>query len=518
MKYCLAIVISIAASKAFAQNYVMDPGTPFLPEKYAGEKNYIGDNDKAFFTLKKDTKGKSYNYYIDKFDKKSQKKEWTVDIKFAELTWEVPLVALGELVRTVLTNDKLYVFVKYYDKPAQEVKCLMKTITLDGKQDDFKEIARMQSDSWGINGRNFYYILCPDKSKLLLMQEFEWPKKPSETHIILYDLKNFEKIWEKDLPNGYNNSTLSTYSYNLDNAGNFNFLFRYRLSSENEDLGICMGILNSKSDQAKIIELNPEQGKEIYNSRVMQTKDGKFLYTGIYKDIYNKKEKKNRKAGIFAFLISPSGSIESSQFSPFPADVDQKLTYDLGLVEAAAGQKYYSITKLEEMNGSFYLFENHSYTINSNGAYTSYEREFIVTRIDGKGKVQWTKIFPKATFSKMNTYNIVARNNKFYLFYMENPVNLEKYTLETYEPKKYKEIGKFNGSTFMGLEISEDGSASRKVIMENNGWCYDPEPYNILVDKDNGLLLRMVYDKSQKGHDKRTENDGKERYDILRIQ
>jgi hypothetical protein len=76
--------------------------------------------------------------------------------------------------------------------------------------------------------------------------------------------------------------------------------------------------------------------------------------------------------------------------------------------------------------------------------------------------------------------------------------------LETYVPEKYKEIKNYNGSAVVALEISSDGSAKRTKIFDNKGWCYDPQPFNILIEKDNSLLMRMI-------------NRDKERFDVIKV-
>ena len=52
--------------------------------------------------------------------------------------------------------------------------------------------------------------------------------------------------------------------------------------------------------------------------------------------------------------------------------------------------------------------------------------------------------------------------------------------------------------------FDEKGELSRKEVFKNEGWCYDPYSINILLDKDNGLLLRMI-------------NEAEERYDKISI-
>jgi hypothetical protein len=155
------------------------------------------------------------------------------------------------------------------------------------------------------------------------------------------------------------------------------------------------------------------------------------------------------------------------------------------------------------VQGEFYMIENHKYTISGDGIAT-YEREFIISKIGKKGQILWTKIYPKSTVNKLNTFNILVKGDKMYLFYLEHPKNLENSTVETYNELKYENIGNYNGSVMVALEVSSDGSAKRDKVFENKGWCYDPQPFNILLEGENSLLLRMI-------------NKDQERFDVLKV-
>lgn len=86
-----------------------------------------------------------------------------------------------------------------------------------------------------------------------------------------------------------------------------------------------------------------------------------------------------------------------------------------------------------------------------------------------------------------------------YLFYAEHPKNLEKTTLEDYNPKKYAEIENYNGSVLVCTSVDEKGNLSRKEVFKNLGWCYDPSSTNIILD--NSLLIKMI-NKDQERFDK----------------
>lgn len=209
-------------------------------------------------------------------------------------------------------------------------------------------------------------------------------------------------------------------------------------------------------------------------------------------------------------FVDPSTSkIYQQSFDYFTAPVIEKLNYKDGLIDADPAEKFYSFKKILAFNGNVYLIESHSYSItgsHSNGVSStdSYERELLVTKYNNSGKMEWMKIIPKFTVNNLNSFNCLINNGTIYLFYPEHPKNLEKSTVDNYDTKGYKEVKFFNGAAVVCTSISESGSVKRKQLFINEGWCYDPLPYDISLEENNGLIFKMI-------------NKEKERYDLINI-
>jgi hypothetical protein len=513
-KFLFILIIFIFISNTSkSQDYTIKKGEAFSPPNDSKWAGYVGENTTNVFLFRIKTRGKGTKYFLESIDKKTLQKQYEKELPLEEET-TIPLDPAVTSIRTFCLNDKIQICISGYSKKEKLNKYFIKTINTDGSFGRMEEII---SSPDKISISNY---VSKDKTKLLLVNELPWSEGKQNTSASLYDVETLEKIWTKQLPDQYKDSKIESYYYNLDNSGNLCFLFNYLANAETKQIGIGVGFIQSNSQKARMFVLPNEKKYSIENGRTMITED-KFIFTGLFKQdalpdeekVKNMKPKEairyaaelktQKQAGTFSYLVDIASGTVKTQFELFPEDVAQKLDYAQGLVEKGAGNKYYTASELTTMNGDFYLIENHKYTISGDGIAT-YEREFVVTKINSSGEIKWTKIFPKNTVNNLNTFNIVNHKNSIYLFYLEHPKNLENSTLETYNPQKYSEIRNYNGSVVIGLVINPDGTATRKQIFENKGWCYDPQPFNILLEKDNSLLIRMI-------------NKGEERFDILKI-
>jgi hypothetical protein len=507
----LALFINVSV---FSQQYSIVKGTGFTPPDASKWGGFAGENDDSFFILRIKTRGKGTTYYIESISKKTREKQFEVELPL-EKEADVALDPVYLDMRLFCANQRIFVFFKGQSKSDKNVKYFMKTVFADGKLGDMVEILNTAEKV----DLNFYQ--SPDKTKILILQDNPWVEQRQMSEAILYEASTFKKVWSKKLPSEYKSSVMESYFYNLDNQGNLYFLFNYLEDADAKKIGTGIGVLSDKAEKAKMLPLPNKNNYTIENGRAKVTSDGKLVFTGLYKFSVKKDEqrykelsKKERVAydkeldaqkeiGFFSYYFDKDAFTVSADFKKFPEEVAKKLEYAGGLLTFGAANKYYSASGLVEVQGEFYMIENHKYTISGDGIAT-YEREFIISKIGKKGQILWTKIYPKSTVNKLNTFNILVKGDKMYLFYLEHPKNLENSTVETYNELKYENIGNYNGSVMVALEVSSDGSAKRDKVFENKGWCYDPQPFNILLEGENSLLLRMI-------------NKDQERFDVLKV-
>jgi hypothetical protein len=500
MKKIALIIALLTFGISFAQTFSIKNGTPYRVDDGSQFNYYIGNNESGVYLARTTTKGKGITKVIQKLDSKTLAEVYSSGFV---------LDKYEEITNQVLLENKIIVFTSVYNKEEQTKYCILREFDNNtGKMiGDKKVVGSLPSDPMGVNGRNFYVIFSPNRSKLLIISEFKWPKKASEVKAEIYETASYKKLATKNIIGDYANSTISSFDYRIDNTGNLYYLFYYMMDFE-EEIGGWAFASEKLTDTKTSITPLPFAKLEIQNG-TFEFVNNDLMFCGVYKDIVKKKEKKEGKVadvGVYSFFFDgASGEIKRKGFDYFKPEIKEKLTYKDGLIEESPAKKFYSLENIITFNNNAYLIESHSYAISSNNGYTSYERELIVSKFNTEGKLEWMRIIPKFTANNLTNFNFLVKNNKVYLFYAEHPKNLEKYTVDNYDARKYNDIKNYNGSVLVCTTFDENGILSRKEVFKNEGWCYDPISTNILLDKDNGLLLRMI-------------NRGEERYDKITIQ
>lgn len=145
-----------------------------------------------------------------------------------------------------------------------------------------------------------------------------------------------------------------------------------------------------------------------------------------------------------------------------------------------------------------------------NGNYTNthiahYDKELVVARFNTKyNDNKRLSLIPKFCHYKLENYHTYMKNSSLYVVYAEHPKNLEEYTLTDYDPTKYHIVGSYNGSVTVCTKINADGTMKRETLFENKGWCFKPENRDVILERENALILHIIKGK-------------KERYDKLII-
>jgi hypothetical protein len=404
------------------------------------------------------------------------------------------------LDKIFLKGDKILVFTQKYIQEEKAVYLLLREYeTLSGNLiGGIKQITI--SHPTDNNYSPFEICFSPNNTKMAIVSVYEKPKQ-----VTIYETNSNKKIGIKTLIQSYKNVDIaSSHNYTLDDNGAFFYIFTYNKKTD------CIANIQPEATQPLVTDLVYENIQK--NHALELVNNNTIAYVGVFRDdvpfekpftykgiTYLQTDYDVKvKGGIFSYFIdTKTNELKNKNANHFSDDVEKKLSYEIGLIKGRTGLKYYSYEKTVVLNGCVYVIESHSYTFEFSNktkysVSTSVERELIITKYTEDGKMDWMKIIPKCTMDKLNNFNLVIRNNKLNFFYAENPKNLKKGTVDNYDPEKYAEISNYNGSVLVCTTIDEKGNLNRTEVLKNQGWCYDPDPMNILLDNNNTLIIRMI--------------------------
>jgi hypothetical protein len=492
----------------FTQNYSITSGKEHLMDEDFKTSISFAEDEKYIYSYSIFEKG-HMNYFITKQEKGTLKKIWAYDTKFID--FDIPFYQKKVFnFIPIFTGKKVLLFDKIYDKKSKEVCLMLKTVTVEGKlEKTWTKITSLESDPFGVVGRNFYCSISPDFSQLIIVSQFAWDKKPQITAINRYNPATMEKIvGDINLPSNYKAGDVSNYNFNVDNRGSITYIMKFWNKQTDDNMSYAFSFVDKRNAKPMINELVIAPKWEMGDCMAKQAENGNIIYAGTFKDVPVKKSKLELKAGAFFFSVDSTGKLISNEFKYFSEEVEKKLYYEVGgNVGKPAAKKFFRIKQIIEINGDYYMIANNSYSLMDGAIENPIEREFIVSKFQANGKMEWIKSFPKFTRGDLNGFNLMVHNNKFYLFYLEHPKNVKKKEkgLNDYDPEDYNCIYNNHGSVVVGLEISPDGTAVRNTVEDaDKDWFFISASPNTTLEKGNSLLIKMIKGKN-------------ERFDVLKI-
>jgi hypothetical protein len=479
------ITLTLFSIRGLAQISIKE-GVVLDVEKGAEFDRVIGSDNNSFFVYRVKTKGAGTHYFVEKYDKKTLNMTFSQDLKLEEFP-NANLDPKRTSSWTIMGENKVYVFFPVYAKQDQRKILVLRAISKSGQLDNFKEV-----DSNPERGADFYVKTSPDSSKFLIINELQLPAKAQEVKATLYNASDFSKIWTKTLPDGYKDSGIRSSSYVVNNEGAVAFYFYYMKDFANEEVGGAISVMAKDNDQSSAVELDLPKPKEPYLLEMKFTNNKELACAGIFRDNAKRatKEKKLRNAGVFYYFVNTAEmSLTSSGNDYFPADVTHDLTYN-SPDGKEPGEKYYSSSQLEVVDGNYYLLSEHGYDY-SDGA--RYRREIIVSKINSsEGKVEWTRLLQKYSTDKSGLYNVLGHGGKLYIFCLEHPDAEKKLAGgKTFDPGKYPVASGISGPNVLAYEIDEAGKVKRNIIYKNEGFCYQPQYQDVTLESGNDLLIYM---------------------------
>lgn len=374
----------------------------------------------------------------------------------------------------IFLDNKIYLFTNHYDGANKTLHLRVLDKETGKVIQEKKQYGSLASDPFGKDSREFIIKLSADKTKICIISSFQWNKKPQEVKAILYEVEGMKQIAEYKFPDMLNNVLIKSYSYNLNSDGNLFYVFRNDVKEKDAPKKETLAIYNFQTKATNYKELEPSTKSLEYSRSFL--KGDTYYITGSFTETISKKEK---KVGTYCKTYNIKNLDQFSlTFDYYPADIETKLAYKDGSGKRELSEKEIKLTNVYETANGFYLVQNLAYTKETSGQQATYvkyySREFLITKYNKDGKVEFVRTLPKYAWKDMYNSDIMESNGNLYVIYCEHPKNLEKYTIDNYDPSNYDDIGDIRGPVPVCVKITPEGKITRQNLQKNEDWCYYP--------------------------------------------
>ncbi len=500
------------------------------PELYSDRdfklNKIIGGDEEHFYVYRIRSRGFGTDYYIEKYNKQSLKREFIKAIP-------LPEEANAEILDVLFSQNNICVFYKIYNKKTDRKSLVLQSISTNGDfSPDLKEIKTVSADksqyAW------FKVVANEDTSKFLIITEYHREKNEiKKINLLLMDAKNIKKLSEKELPGIYNNMAMDVIDYKTDNNDNAYFLFRTlgkQFGEKRSTYKTYIGILKNNAEQVQVSELPIANDYYVGDAEFLKN-NNELVCAGFYKDVIERQGRDLIDVGVFYYAYNfDTGELISKSNKLFSEDLLAKLTYR----RQQPGYFDYKIDYVKKIGNDIYLIgqqysEEYVYYYNpstrSTTSYWYYDyKDILVAKLNGSNNIDWVKNIPFRYSMRMNNphifmhYFVYGTPANLYVFYDDHHKNYTGNTFGDYDPKKIKYYGSIHGSNFIGAQINlGTGTLTRQIVFENKDYCFAPiQENNLQFIAANNTQIFVSDGKSQIII--YTENRGAERFTKLKLE
>ncbi len=434
--------------------------------------NYLGEDDKSYFILvKKLGKQLTYNYGVEKYDKKTLNPTGT---KYLE--------DLGNVEAMYIFGNETYA--RIYENPQKAFKAAQAPVHKLHKFNKEKMIFEPVKELANTNLKNLSAIeISPDESKILLVFS-ERVKGKNENHynsnFFVVDNK-FNKLWEKTSP------TSNVVSHAVSNDGTA-YIACISSSDDKQDTelpDLIIQKISNNSEKSFVVNMNNYLYQEI---KLLLNKDNKLLAIGFFTDKVDES-----KTGSYYFSMSANfDKAENISYNEIPLNILNTHKGAAKLENRYGGYEFGNVLYGE--NGEIaicveettnrrhttyynkgvqvkYSFESSA----SSSTTTTYHYDIYVFKINNE-QLSWVKRVPKK--QKATDTNAIAYENhprradklsyeaflsgdKVVLLFMDVTKG-ENMNANEFTEKSPLAYGKDCG--FVSLIIDKDGKQKRQIV------------------------------------------------------
>ena len=462
----------------------------------------LGGDDNSFYSYKIRSKGKGTSFYIEKYDKKTLKSEFSKEVNLED-------EKNTKIEDVEYSSGNVYIFRKVFDEAGGKATLFFQTVSSQGVvSEQLKEVVTYQTDHAVFADFDIYPN--PSQTKFLIKASHKASKDGEyKTDFICLDGVGIKKTWTKSVNqklNSGSNAALSSVigmmtGFNIDfqdagfvglyfdDSDNFYYGYTIELKNSTKDerrYRLNIATMESAATSPKNLELTFDDDYWVRDIEFMKN-NNEIVVGGYIKDVVERKGRDLTRVGIFSFKINlATNTIASKAINFFD---DNMLTALESNPRRSKFFKYKLDYILPVGDATYYVGEQYNETMARNTSMGipmttwSYEyMDIIIAKLNKDGKFEWIKNVPlRQAYSLMNfkhifkVYFAVATEKNLYILNDDHPKNIERYEKADFEPKDLKTIRGIHGTNFVCNTVSlKDGKISRQVIMENKTYCFAP--------------------------------------------
>lgn len=475
MKKIIFLALIAISFIANSQEVKYSRGTEFVSKN--GVFVYvIGEDNTSFYVMRKGTKGTEIQNNLEKYNKKTFELDWVVDVNYGKEFNDKTSICTFYRPDIVIGKKEISFFIVWHDKAKETLAVYIKSI--DIKTGVQKRPMEMLCEDKKENvdfGYNFSF--SKDTSLILVKYNHRFSTKSGMLHtqtlladfncykkVKLFDLKTREEIFTKDLPLTDGKRDLGCTSVQTDNIGNLLCIYAYTVQQEARGMvykiaadggGIAKMPLASKT--LKLFDLNISVNDHAYlTSNVLEYQENYnyAVITGIFNDIPCKGKKCVRGAGNYFMKVDlNTAKVITSTFEYFDEKTN-KIYLDLEDYNADFKKLFAIESMIDKVTEDVYSIS------------AGYTQTIFVTRFDKNGKVIWTRVIPRSTYT-IAGFAYAIKNKNFYFMTLENPKNIETVDIDNFEIKKVRTFSVATGQNLVCYALNKEGKLSRSLLSIN---------------------------------------------------
>lgn len=470
----------------------------------------LGGDDNSFYCYRIRSKGKGTSFFIEKYNKKTLKPEFSKEVNLSE-------EGKTKIEDVEYAAGNVFIFRREYDKKADKMSLFFQTVSSAGVvSNDLKEICVISADHYEFV--DFDIFPNPSQTKFVIKASHKANKEDTyKTDFILMDAVAMKKLWTKTVPlklhsNGINVGAailgamfgvgvrseaegVGFLGLHLDDKDNiywgYNALAKTATDKEKR-YRLNLYTLNAADQKEKQLECLFDDDYLVSDIEFSKTKDNEIVMGGFLKDVIERKGRDLVKCGIFSFKINVGNNTVTAKTFKFFDDAM------LTALESNARRSRYFRYKLDYIipvgDATYYVGEQYSerYVQNTNNSYGSssgywaYEyMDVIIGKLNSKGEFEWIRNAPLRNEMQLpngapshvfKQYIAFATSKNLYILNDDHPKNIERYQKADFEPKDLKSVKGIHGSNFVCnvVNLGDGKVTNRVVLMKNEDYCFAP--------------------------------------------